>query len=204
MSELITEPIVAHAEKLRMPHLAETGEQLCQRAEDAQMSCREFLDLLLEEGEGLYNVTWVGELVSTSDLLMTMREPDCGLISDTITLAPYGELGAVKWAPSSYGWTARVLGRYVREEGVFTLEEAVHRITALPAARLGLPDRGQLREGAFADVTMFDAGEITDLSDLKAPNVYPSGIRHVLVNGRFAMRDGERTQVNAGRVVRRH
>ncbi|MBL28719.1 MAG: aminoacylase [Rhodospirillaceae bacterium] len=162
------------------------------------------LDLLLEEGEGLYNVTWVGELVSTSDLLMTMHEPDCGLISDTITLAPYGELGDVKWAPSSYGWTARVLGRYVRDEGVFTLEEAVHRITALPASRLGLSDRGALREGAFADVTVFDAGTITDLSDLKAPNIYPSGIRHVLVNGRFAMRDGERTPVNAGRVVRRH
>ena len=161
------------------------------------------LDILREEGDALYSVTWVGQLISEEDLIATMRGRDCALMSDSITLAPHGALGKVKFAPSSYGWTARLFQRFVREKRVLGLEDAVYRITGLPAARLGLKDRGHLRPGAFADVTVFDPATITDNSTLKDPNRYPSGIDSVVVNGKLALHRGERTSVNAGRVLRR-
>lgn len=161
------------------------------------------LDILAEEGDGLYGVTWVGQLISEQDLVSTIKSPHCALMSDTITLAPYGALGGVKFAPSTYGWTARLFQRFVREQRVLTLEDAVYRITGLPAARLGLRDRGHLRAGAFADLTVFDPATITDHSTLKEPNRYPSGIDTVLVNGKVTLRCGERTANQPGRVLRR-
>ncbi len=161
------------------------------------------LDILLEEGEGLYGVTWVGHLITEDDLKMTLHEPECAVISDTITLAPYGALANTKWSPSTYGWTARLFQRFVREQPVLSLEDAVYRLTGLPASRLGLKERGYLHPGAFADVTVFDPATVTDTSTLKAPNSYPTGINHVLVNGQPAIRDGQRTNSNAGRVLRR-
>jgi N-acyl-D-aspartate/D-glutamate deacylase len=161
------------------------------------------LDILREEGEALYSVTWVGQLISEDDLVATMRGRDCALMSDTITLAPYGPFGTVKFAPSTYGWTARLFQRFVREKRVLGLEDAVFRITGLAAARLGLRDRGHLRPGAFADITVFDPATITDHSTLKEPNRYPSGIDSVIVNGQLAFHRGERMPINAGRVLRR-
>lgn len=160
------------------------------------------LDLLQEEGERIYDATWVGHIVSEADLDLTLRHPDCAVMSDTITLAPYGELANMKFAPSSYGWTAKWLGLYARERGLVGLEEAVRRITALPAQRLGLSDRGHLRVGAHADVTVFSWEDVKDVSSLAEPNLYPIGFRHVLVNGQLALQEGRRTAANGGRVVR--
>lgn len=160
------------------------------------------LDLLLEEGEGIYHATWVGHIVADADLIMTMQHPDCAIMSDTVTLAPYGELADMKFSPTSYGWTARWLGEYARDRGIVTLPDAVRRITSLPASRLGLKDRGHLRVGSYADVTVFDNDGIRDESSIAAPNIYPVGIRHVMVNGQLAISNGQRTEVNAGRVVR--
>ncbi|MDA1055873.1 MAG: amidohydrolase family protein [Planctomycetota bacterium] len=160
------------------------------------------LDLLLEEGDGFYGATWVGHLLTESDLKMTMEHRDCAIMSDTVALAPYGELGEVKFAPASYGWVARWLGLYARDQRLVSLEEAVRKITSLPAKRLGLKQRGHLRVGCYADVSIFDFDSLEDRSSIANPNVYPSGIRHVMVNGQLAVENGTRTNVNAGRVVR--
>jgi N-acyl-D-amino-acid deacylase len=104
--------------------------------------------------------------------------------------------------PRSYGNFARLLGRYVREEKLISLQEAVHRLSALPAANLGLRRRGRLAPGNYADVVVFDPSTIADLATYEQPHRYAVGVRHVVVNGAAALRDGQATDARPGRVVR--
>lgn len=103
--------------------------------------------------------------------------------------------------PRAYGTFPRVLGEYVRVQHVLTLPQAVHKMTAMPAARLGLTDRGVLKVGAFADVVVFDAAIVKDQSTFAEPHQYPVGIETVIVNGRVAVSAGKPTGVKAGRVL---
>jgi dihydroorotase/N-acyl-D-amino-acid deacylase len=105
--------------------------------------------------------------------------------------------------PRAYGTFPRVLGHYVRDEHVLTLEQGVHKMTGMPAARLGLTDRGVLKAGAMADVVVFDAARIADRSTFDAPHQYAVGIDYVLVNGVAAISEGKVLDVRAGRVLRR-
>lgn len=105
--------------------------------------------------------------------------------------------------PRTYGSAPRVLGRYVRERSILALETAVAKLSSVPAARLGLTDRGLLRVGWKADVVIFDAGTVADTATFEDPAQYPVGIRDVIVNGRAAVRDGEETGERPGRLLRR-
>ncbi|MDH5790664.1 MAG: D-aminoacylase [Candidatus Bathyarchaeota archaeon] len=103
--------------------------------------------------------------------------------------------------PRDYGSFAKVLGKYVREEGLLSLEDAVRKMTSLPASFLGLQDRGAIRPGAWADLTVFDAEEIENRSTFGEPDRYPSGIKYVLVNGVVAAEEGGRTEGLSGKVL---
>ncbi|MBB1285497.1 D-aminoacylase [Flavisolibacter sp. BT320] len=103
--------------------------------------------------------------------------------------------------PRGYGTNARVLGKYVREEGVIPLEEAVRRMTSLPAQKFGLKDRGLLREGMAADVVVFDEAEVADLSTYEKPHAYSKGFHYVLVNGALIVEDGKHTGVRSGAML---
>lgn len=104
--------------------------------------------------------------------------------------------------PRAYGTFPHYLGHYVRELGVLGLEECVAHLTGRPAARLGLPDRGLVREGHRADLVLFDPGTVAAGATYEAPRTLPTGIPYVLVDGRFVIEDGRRTDVLAGRSVR--
>ena len=113
------------------------------------------------------------------------------------------EFGVGAPHPRSYGTFARVLGRYVRERHTLTLEDAVHRMSGLPATRLKLYDRGLLRPGMKADIVVFDPDAISDQATYSDSTRPSTGIRHVLVNGTFVVRDGKLdTNVRPGRPVR--
>jgi dihydroorotase/N-acyl-D-amino-acid deacylase len=105
--------------------------------------------------------------------------------------------------PRTYGSAPRVLGQYVRERGVLSLETAVAKLTSVPAARLGLRDRGVVREGAFADLVVFDPATVGDRATYERPAVHPAGIDAVIVNGVVAVRHGVETGVRPGRLLRR-
>jgi dihydroorotase/N-acyl-D-amino-acid deacylase len=105
--------------------------------------------------------------------------------------------------PRAYGTFPRILCRYARERGVLTMEEAVRRFSALPAARMGLDRRGVLKAGMYADVTVFDPATVCDRATFVDPIQLPAGIRHVLVNGVVALRDGKVTDARGGRFLRR-
>ncbi|MFF8425260.1 amidohydrolase family protein [Streptomyces sp. NPDC016566] len=114
-----------------------------------------------------------------------------------------GILRGTKPHPRAYGTFPRYLGHYVRELGVLTLEECVAHLTARPAARLRLPDRGLVREGYRADLVLFDPRTVSSGATFAEPRTLPTGIPYVLVDGRFVIEDGRRTNVLAGRAVRR-
>lgn len=105
--------------------------------------------------------------------------------------------------PRLYGTFARVLGTYAREKGVLSLEEAIRRMTGATSQTLRLKDRGLLQEGYWADAVVFDPDEVIDLATYDDPLQSPAGIRHVLVNGELAIRDGVYTGATAGKALRR-
>ncbi|HSP90027.1 MAG TPA: amidohydrolase family protein, partial [Vicinamibacterales bacterium] len=104
--------------------------------------------------------------------------------------------------PRAWGTFPRILGKYVREEKLLTLEEAVRKMTSRPAARVGLHDRGILRPGLAADVSIFDPATIRDVSTFEDPNHYPVGVVHVFVNGRAVVSGGAITNERPGRPLR--
>lgn len=160
------------------------------------------LDILLEEGENLMSVIWSSRSFRGEDIDMCLGRPECAVISDTVALAPDGVLKDHVGSLSGYGWAARFLQHYVRDRGVLTLPEAVAKITSVPAGRLGLKDRGVLRPGMKADICVFDPAAVAGNCTARHPRRYASGVAHVAVNGRLSMRDGRRTEVNAGEVIR--
>ncbi len=161
------------------------------------------LDLLRDEGDALYGASWVGNNFLESDVALLLGQAGAGVISDAVSTAGGGPLGALRWSPSSHGWSARFLCHYAHDLGLMSRAEAVNRLTGLPAERLGLADRGCVRGGAAADLVLLDFDALTDRSDLTHPNRSPGGIRHVMVNGNWAVRDGVRTGARSGRVLRR-
>lgn len=161
-----------------------------------------YFDLLLEAGDDLHSLMWTSDNFSEDDVRLCLKQPECSVISDTFALAPYGELAGMIGSLNGYGWIARLFEHYVRQESIITLEDAVHRVTGLAAERLGLEDRGYIRSGCRADITIFDPKTISDRSTIHEPCVYPTGIAHVLVNGQFAIKDAKRMKFNAGQVIR--
>ncbi len=118
-----------------------------------------------------------------ADVQYVMAKPWVCVGSDSRANAPYGPLSFGKPHPRSYGTFPRILGHYARDKGVLTLEDAVRKMTSLTASRLKLRDRGVVREGAWADLVVFDADRIIDTATYDDPHRYPAGIDHVIVNG---------------------
>ena len=160
------------------------------------------MDILLEAGDDAPNVLFVGLVQTQQDLDLTFASATCSPESDATTLSLDGPLAGQRFL-GAYTWAAFYLGRIVRDRGVLSLEEGIRRMTSQPAERIGLPHRGRLEPGARADVTVFDLGRIEDRGTVAAPNAYPAGIRHVVVNGVPAFLDGEFTDARPGHVVRR-
>jgi dihydroorotase/N-acyl-D-amino-acid deacylase len=138
-------------------------------------------------------------VLDEGDVRRIMRHPFTMVASDGRLSTP----GDGHPHPRAYGTFPRALGHYARDARVLTLEQAVHKTSGMPAARLGLTDRGVLREGAMADVLVFDARTIADRATFDRPHQYATGIDYVLVNGVAAVDRGRFTNSRAGRVLRR-
>jgi len=158
----------------------------------------------LEEGEGYGKVMVTSEAFKEEDNCLALANPQCAVESDTMALANEGVLAGLKLGFLGYNWVARYIAHYLRDEKVLSLEEGLRRITSLPASRVGLTDRGYLRPGAAADVTLFNLQKLRNNSTIANPNVYPGGFEHVIVNGVTAFSRGKRTADHAGKVLRRN
>jgi N-acyl-D-amino-acid deacylase len=156
------------------------------------------LEIIADEAGKAYMILFQ---LDEADLKAALAHPHVMIGSDGSALAPYGPLGEGKPHPRSYGTFPRVLGEYVREQRVLPLATAVHKMTGLPATRLGLRDRGVVRVGARADLAVFDAKRVADRATYEDPHRYPEGIEHVIVNGRFVVKHGEHTGSLPGKVL---
>jgi N-acyl-D-amino-acid deacylase len=147
-------------------------------------------------------VQTVYHLMSEDNVERELFLPWMSFGSDGSAIAPEGPFLNSSPHPRAYGNVARLLGRYVRDQRVLSMEEAVRRLTSLPAGNLGIRRRGKLEPGFFADVVVFDPEAIADHATYEQPHQYATGMRHVFVNGVQVLKDGEHTGATPGRVVR--
>jgi dihydroorotase/N-acyl-D-amino-acid deacylase len=141
-------------------------------------------------------------MMQESDMQAALKSPFVSICTDSGARATDGPLAGSKSHPRGWGTYPRILGKYVRDEKLIPLEFAIHKMTGLPAANVGLKNRGLLREGYFADITIFDPKTVIDRATFAEPNQYPVGINFVIVNGRVEVDNGQRTPALAGRVLR--
>jgi N-acyl-D-amino-acid deacylase len=157
------------------------------------------MDLIIEDGS---RVTTVYFSQSEDVVRKAVALPWVSFNSDEASMAPEGVFLKGSAHPRAYGSFARVLAKYVRDEKVLSLQEAIRKLASLPAQNLRIDRRGNLREGYFADVVVFDPETIQDHATFVEPHQYATGMVHVFVNGEQVLKDGEHTGATPGRVVR--
>jgi N-acyl-D-amino-acid deacylase len=156
------------------------------------------MDLVLEDRSRVGTVYF---MMSEENIKKQIKLPWVSFGSDAASMAPEEPFIKSNTHPRAYGNFARLLGKYVRDEKVISLTEAIRRLSGLPAANLGLASRGLLKEGYFADVVVFDPNTISDRATFEKPHQYSVGVRHVFVNGVQVLKDGEHTGAKPGRAL---
>ena len=188
--------VVLHNPKLK-PLIGKTLAEIArERGVDAETAA---MDLVAEDESRVGAIYF---LMSEEEVARKVALPFMSFGSDGSAVSAEGVFLKSNLHPRGYGNFARVLGRYVRDENRTTLEDAIRRMTAHPAAVLGLHDRGSLAAGYFADIVVFDPATIQDHATYVDPHRYATGVSHVVVNGEIALADGEPTDARPGRFVR--
>jgi N-acyl-D-amino-acid deacylase len=182
----------------RLRHL--TGKTLAEVADTRQTTAAQTaMDLVVEDGTRVAAAYFT---MSEENLRRELALPWVSFCSDSPAPSAEGVFLAWSTHPRAYGSFARLLGKYVRDEIVVPLEEAIRRLTLLPATNLRLVDRGLLEPGRFADLVVFDPDRVRDHATYDDPHRYATGVVHVAVNGTLVVLDGEHTSALPGRVVR--
>ena len=177
-----------------------TGKTLAEAAAMRGTTPQEtILDLVVQDHSRVGTIYF---LMSEENVRKKVRLPWMSFGSDAESVAPEGVFLRSSVHPRAYGNVARLLGRYVREEKLISLQEAVRRLTSLPASNLHIRRRGMVRPGYFADLVVFDPARITDHATYETPHRYSTGVRDVLVNGVLVLKNGEHTGAKPGRFVR--
>jgi N-acyl-D-amino-acid deacylase len=176
------------------------GKTLSEVARDRGQTPEETaMDLVARDGS---RVGVAYELMSEENVRRQIALPWVMFGSDGGSPSAEGEFLKASPHPRAYGNFARLLGKYVREEKIIPLEEAIRKITSLPATTMGFARRGQLAAGFHADMAIFDPATIIDKATFPNPHQYAVGMRHVMVNGVVVLRDGEPTGTTPGRIIR--
>jgi N-acyl-D-amino-acid deacylase len=156
------------------------------------------MDLIAEDESRIGTLYFI---ISEDNIKKELAKPWISFGSDEASQAPEGVFLKSNPHPRAYGNFARVLGKYVRDEKVIPIKEAIRRLSGLPATNLGLDHRGFLKEGMFADVVVFDPATIADRATYEKPHQYAVGVKHVFVNGVQVLNDGEHTGAKPGRAL---
>jgi len=190
-------PVMLHSEKYK-PH---KGKNFKEISEIFQMDLFDTVyDLMIEEeGEASMIIT---HLRGEEDITNFMKSNLTAFETDGSSVAPYGKLAEGNPHPRFYGTYPKILGEFVREKKVLTLETAIRKSTSLPAQMVGLLDRGLLKPGRWADIVIFDPKTVIDKSTYANPHQYPIGINYVIVNGKIVLENGERVDILPGKVLR--
>ena len=173
--------------------LTEIGAAMKKDPRDAVMDL-----VLADNGESSVVIS----IMTESDVQAALKDPLVAVGTDSGAKAEDGPMAESKSHPRGWGSFPRILGHYVRDEHLLPLEEAIRKMTSRPAARVGVTDRGILRPGFFADITVFNPATIHDVATFTDPNHYSTGVTFVLVNGRMVVRAGKMTDERPGRALR--
>lgn len=177
------------------------GRDILAAAKQAGKPPYEFMrDLIIEERDLVDCVLF---MMTEDNLRRILAHPRIGIGSDSSVRAVSGILAKGKPHPRAFGTFPRILGKYVREERILSAEMMIRKMTALPAEMFGLKDRGIIREGAFADLVVYDPATVADKATWENPHQYPAGVEAVVVNGEIVVRAGEHSGGKAGRVLRK-
>lgn len=177
-----------------------TGKTLADVVDEWDESPAETILKLLEQNGG--DIGSVYFLMSEDNVKKKIKLPYMTFGSDARSVAAEGSVLKSSTHPRTYGTFARILGKYVRDEQVITLEEAIHRLTWMPAQRVKIEDRGLLAPRYFADIVIFDPDKIRDTATFTEPHQYAKGVQHVFINGTHVLNDGDHTGATPGRFVR--
>ncbi len=183
------------------PNRKYEGMRVADAAKAAGKDPFDFVFDLLVETRG--SVSCVYFIMAEGDVKLALRQPWVGIGSDGSALSIEGPLRSGVPHPRNFGTFPRVLGKYVRDEKVIPLEEAVRKMTSLPAGMLNLPDRGTIAAGKWADLVIFDPATVRDTATFENPFSYPQGIDTVIVNGQVVLDEGTHTGTRSGKVLRR-
>ena len=156
------------------------------------------MDLIAEDESRIGTIYF---MISEENIKKELAKRWISFGSDEASQAPEGVFLKSNPHPRAYGNFARVLGKYVRDEKVLPMSDAIHRLSGLPATNLGLDHRGFIKEGMFADVVVFDPATIADRATFEKPHQYAVGVKHVFVNGVQVLKDGEHTGAKPGRAL---
>jgi N-acyl-D-aspartate/D-glutamate deacylase len=173
--------------------LAAIGQEMGKDPRDAAMDL-----VIADRGE----TSVIISIMREDDVRLALSNPMVSIGTDSGARAEDGPFSESKSHPRAWGSFPRVLGRYVRDEQLMPLEDAIRRFTSRPAGRLGIADRGLLRPGFKADVTIFNPATIRDLSTFEDPTHYSQGVEHVLVNGKAVVSGGKMTNERPGEPIR--
>jgi N-acyl-D-aspartate/D-glutamate deacylase len=176
------------------------GKRLSEIAEAQQKDPLETLFDLILADHGQTGAIYF--MMNEADLRAAMVAPFVSFCTDSGARALDGPLAGAKSHPRGWGTYPRILGHYVREERLLTLEQAINKMTGMPASRVGLKDRGLIRKGMFADITVFNPATVIDRATFETPNQHPEGVPFVIINGQINVDNGRRTSVLSGRVIR--
>jgi len=206
-----TEAELAKLDPVRLRNLPQRGVVWCQNTKEHEW--KSFEEIASDLGIGLIPaVLWLGVenhlavktalIMSDNEVELFIRHPFSMISTDASTQDVLEDKSGAGH-PRAFGTYPRVLGRYVRDLGALPLEDAIRKMTSVPAMRMGLSDRGLLKQGNYADIVVFDHDTIAESGSIEAPCETPAGIRYVLVNGSIAAKDGETTGTKQGKVLRR-
>ena len=177
-----------------------TGKTVAQVAEARKVSPAEaIIDLVIHDNSPVASIFF---LMTEENVRKQIAIPWMSFGSDEQSLSPEGVFLKSFPHPRAYGNVSRLLGKYVREEKLISLEEAIRKLTSLPAGNMKIEKRGMLKNGYFADIVVFDPGKIIDHATYDNPHQYSTGVRDVFVNGKQVLKQGEHTGLTPGRVVR--
>jgi N-acyl-D-aspartate/D-glutamate deacylase len=176
------------------------GRRVDEAAKEAGKDPYDFVFDMLIANRGSVACVWF--IINEDDLKLAMKQPWVSIGSDGSALATSGPLRNGVPHPRNFGTFPRVLGKYVREEHVLTLEQAIHKMTALTAKQMHIADRGTIKEGMAADLVVFDPDTVADKATFTDPFQYSVGVSTVLVNGRLVLDNGRHTGERPGVVIR--
>lgn len=178
------------------------GKNFKEISEILELDCTDTIfRLVLDDDEDYYNVMLRHIYATPEDLDKLLQQPNCSLESDGVVAAPYGHLKNFVMNRASYGYTMRFIQDYVVDRKLFTLEEAIRKMTSLPADCARLDDRGRIKENMPADLVVLDLDKTADKTTDTVPNVHPSGVDLVVVNGQIVFENDKHTEALAGRIL---